>query len=181
MRRLADLAWQGATVRLHLQVRRFCCMAASCRRRTFTERLPTFAPPHARRTGRRADLVTRVGLALGGEAGARLLPALGAATSAATVLRLVRRVPDPPAPLTRVLGVDDWARRKGHSYGTVLVDLERRRPFSGALFGIHFRRSGVIHLGLHRGWSAAVLWRDRDPGAAGDGRGQKSSARHPTS
>lgn len=81
VRRLADLAWQGTPVRLHLRVRRFRCGTASCRRRTFTERLPTFAPPRARRTGRMADLVTRVGMALGGEAGARLQPTLGVSPS----------------------------------------------------------------------------------------------------
>ena len=74
-----------------------------------------------------ADLIRRVGMALGGEAGARLLPVLGAAPSADTVLRLVRHCAAPEA-RPRVLGVDEWAWRKGHSYGTILVDLERREP-----------------------------------------------------
>ncbi len=69
----------------------------------------------------------RIGLALGGEAGARLLPHLAMTTSADTLLRLVRRLPLPPPEAPRVLGVDDWAMRKQRTYGTILVDLERRR------------------------------------------------------
>ena len=87
--------------------------------------------PYARRTRRLAEAQGRVGAALGGEASARLLPRLAMPASADTVLRLVRRMPlperrDPP----RAVGVDDWAvraARKGRTYGTILVDLERRR------------------------------------------------------
>ncbi len=128
VRTLADLAWQGTPVRLRLKVRRFRCDAARCARRTFTERLPVLVRPYARRTRRMTDLVARVGAALGGEAGARLLPFLGATASADTVLREVRRAPTPTIAAPRVIGVDEWARRKGHTYGTILVDLERREP-----------------------------------------------------
>lgn len=156
VRTLADLAWQGTPVRVHLRVRRFRCDTAGCSRRTFTERLPAFAPSHARRTGRMADLIRRVGMALGGEAGARLLPVLGATTSADTVLRLVRRGAAPEAH-PRVLGVDEWAWRKGHSYGTILVDLERREPV-GLLPD---RSSESLAAWLREHPSVEVITRDR--------------------
>ena len=89
--------------------------------------MPDLIAPHARRTGRLAEAQSQVGAALGGEAGARLLQHLAMPASADTVLRLVRRLPlsDPEPP--RVVAVDDWAMRKGRTYGTIVVDLERRR------------------------------------------------------
>jgi len=115
-------------VRLHLHVRRFRCDQMDCGRSTFTERLPALAQSHARRTPRLTESLTRVGLALGGEAAARLVPALGLVGSADTVLRLVHHAVIAPAPPPRVVGVDDWAIRRGHNYGTIIVDLERRAP-----------------------------------------------------
>src|SRR5690242_15251428 len=123
----ADLASFGEAVRLDVLVRRFYCRNAACPRLTFAEPLPNLLVPRARRTRRLVATQGGVGVACGGEAGARLLQRLGMPTSADTVLRLVRAVPLPESGMPRALGVDDWARRKGHTYGTILVDLEARR------------------------------------------------------
>lgn len=123
----SDLPSLGRRVRVALRVRRFYCRNPRCTRRTFAERLPELVLPHARRTCRLATAQGRVGVALGGEAGARLLRHLAMPTSADTVLRLVRRMPLPEVDAPRVVAVDDWAIRKGRTYGTVVVDLERRR------------------------------------------------------
>src|SRR5207253_6517960 len=94
-------------------VRRLYCRNAACSRRTFVERLPGLIAPRAQRADRLATAQGRVGVLLGGEAGARMLRQIGMPTSGDTVLRLVRRLPLPRRPAPRVLGVDDWARRKG--------------------------------------------------------------------
>lgn len=124
-RSVADLPWQDVPFRLQLSVRRFFCDESSCSRHIFTERLPGLVAPYGRRTHRLDTWLCAVGFALGGEAGARLLRALGLASSAATLLRRVRATPDPEHAVPRSVGVDDWCFLRGRRYGAMVVDLER--------------------------------------------------------
>ena len=127
-RTLADLPWATLPVRLSLQVRRFFCDTPSCRRQTFTERVPTVARPYAHTTTRASQAQCDTGLVLGGAAGARQLARQGLPGSRQTVLRRVRGYQPAPGPAPHVIGIDDWAKRKGHTYGTIVVDLERGCP-----------------------------------------------------
>jgi transposase len=129
-RTVADRPWGQRRVVFAVRVRRFCCLNAACPRRIFAERFPTLAAPFAQRTACwQADL-RALGLALGGRAGARLASQLGLAVSHDTILRLAASAPDPTIEPPRVVGIDDFAFRRGRAYGTLAVDLERRRPIA---------------------------------------------------
>jgi transposase len=147
-RTLTDLPWGAYAVRVQLRVRKFFCDHPACPRQIFTERVPTVATPWARRTRRLAQLLLTFGMALGGEAGARLVARLGLRASPDTLLRLVQVAPPPNASPPQIIGVDEWAWRRGQRYGTLVVNLEDHR---------------VIDLRPERSADTVALWLAQHP------------------
>ena len=178
---LHDLPWQGHPATIRITARRFRCLNLECARKTFAERLGSVAPASARRTTRLGDLQRHVAFALGGEAAARLTKRLAIPASPDTLLRMaVRSIKaEIPPPTTKILGVDDWAWRRGHRYGTILVDLERNEvvdllpdrqaetlasvaaPASQASMMVARDRAGAYAEGIRQGAPEAVQVSDR--------------------
>ena len=154
-RTLQDLPWQDRAVTWRVLMRRFRC--SHCQGRIFVERIPGLMGSKARRTARLAEAQTEIGMVLGGEAGARLSRRLSMPVRGDTVLRLIRRRPPQAYPAPRVVGIDDWAWRRGRRYGTIVCDLERRR----VLALLPGRSSAPVRDGLAAHPGIAVVSRDR--------------------
>jgi transposase len=143
---------------LHFLTRRFFCDNADCGQRIFAEQLPALAAPRARATPRFDRALVQIGLECGGEPGQRLARKMGILTSGDTILRRLRSMPRVNVHCGNIIGIDDFAFRRGQHYGTIVVDHE-----SGGVIDLLPDRSSatVENWVAARPVAPAIVTRDR--------------------
>lgn len=158
-RTLQDLPWQGNAVRFLLTVRRFFCDNDACHRKIFAERVEKLARPYQRKTTRLEDLLQQLVWRIGAEAAAGIAQLIGLLVSPDAALYQFRKAKalEAPSNCPEVLGIDDFAFRKGQTYGTILIDLTTRTPIDL----LPDREKATVENWLKEHPGAKIISRDR--------------------
>src|SRR6266498_2099588 len=146
VRKPQALPCSDTPIQLVLSVHRYLCHNPSCTRKTFAERIPDTAHFYARRTIHLECLLRWIAFEMSAETASRICERLQVQVSPDSVLRLIRKTDLSQEPTVRVLGVDDWATKKGQRYGTILVDLEKRRTIE------------LVPLKPSKSWTAGICF-----------------------
>ncbi|SFH25659.1 ISL3 family transposase [Streptomyces mirabilis] len=155
-RHIAGLPVSSHRLIVRLRVRRFFCDEVRCPRRTFVEQVAGMTEPRRRSSTAARSAMRAVAVELGGRPGARLCTKLRLYGRRTTILGQLT-APPVPARAPRILGIDEFAFRKGRTYGTVLVDIESSRPVDV----LPDRETGTVAAWLQEHPGAEIICRDR--------------------
>ena len=126
-RKINDLPAFGYIVMVALRARKFYCRNSKCSKKVFSERFPDHFLPYKRSTKRLNDKLLKIALLMGGNAGKKLCDTLNIPTSSSSLIRNISQKELHPCKVPTHIGIDDWAYKKGHTYGTAIIDLKARR------------------------------------------------------
>lgn len=128
MRKLTDLAVVGRAVKIILKVRKFRCRYSNCTQTVFSEQHLPLTRKHSRLTDRTSHFLQKLLIEVSSRKGEYISELLSIKQSSSTCLRIVKSIEMPHFQELTTIGIDDWAYRKGKSYGTIIVNAINHRP-----------------------------------------------------
>ena len=129
-RKVQDLPIYGKRTMLDINLYEFDCINPDCSVTSFTETFDGFLNNYSTMTERLVDLMITLALETSCEGCARILKSMNVKISGDTVIRTLIKRYEKQKTLTcsSFIGVDDFAYKKRHTYGTVIVDGETHKP-----------------------------------------------------
>lgn len=129
VRHLQDLPIHGKSLKVMFRARRFRCRNPDCELSFFAEQPPELAVRYGRRSVRERDVLLKMAVEESAMSASRVATIVGMPVSPSTVLRMVKGIwKDPDRASVTNIGIDDFALRKGVSYGTIVTDNDTGKP-----------------------------------------------------
>lgn len=129
-RKVQDLPILGKCTYLFVNAFEYQCDNPECNVTTFAESIDGFLSHFGRMTERLAEFVCGLALETSCESCACILNKINVKISGDTVIRLLTRryAAQPASECGNMVGIDDFAFKKRHTYGTVIVDGATHKP-----------------------------------------------------
>lgn len=155
-RTIVDLPVFNNKTILVLKTRKFKCKNTNCSQKVFSEQISSI-PKYARKTLRVSKILDTMSIELTGKLASTFSKQFSIDASHSSMIRIANNCQLPVIEQAKILGVDDWAFRKGVNYGTILVDMETSRPIDL----LPTRNSADLKKWLKRFPNVNVFTRDR--------------------
>jgi transposase len=156
-RKVKDLPMLGHSVLINLRVGKYYCQNNRCSRKVFTERFTDHFLPYKRTTTRLSEKLLKIALLMGGNPGKKLCDTLNINTSSSSLILQIHQKEIQVSRNSTHIGIDDWAYKKGHTYGTAIIDLEDRRVIDL----LPDRATNTVETWLRKRCGIKVVTRDR--------------------
>ena len=132
VRKVQDLPILGKQVLLEINSYEYKCENSDCSNKTIVESFDGFISYYSRMTERLSEFLCTLALETSCEGAARIAKNMNIKVSGDTIIKILLKKYNELKINTcsSTVGIDDFAFRKGHNYGTIIVDEKTHKPIA---------------------------------------------------
>lgn len=132
IRKVQDLPILGKQVLLEINSYEYKCENIDCSNKTIVESFDGFISYYSRMTDRLSDFLCTLALEISCEGAARIAKNMNIKVSGDTIIKILLKKYDEMKINTcsSTVGIDDFAFKKRHNYGTIIVDEKTHKPIA---------------------------------------------------